>query len=119
VTDVLLHYTHGPEFAVVEITALAFFEAAEPALRQIAARTRHFRDRRLLVNLLDVVGTLGAEEQRMLGLLAWRHLSHMDKVASLVPADKLTHASEQAARSQGMELRVFAGLTEAIEWLTA
>jgi hypothetical protein len=118
VTDVSLHYTHGPRFAVVEITALAFFESAEPVIQEIARRTRHFGDRRLLVNLLDVVGTLGEPEQTQLGMLAWQHLSHLEKLASLVPADKLTRLSENAARAQGMQLRVFTQLPAAIEWLT-
>lgn len=119
VTDVSLHYTHGPSFAVVEITALAFLEAAEPTLQEIARRTLQFEDRRLLVNLLDVVGTFGPEEQKTIGLLAWRYLSHLEKVASLVPPDKITHVSENAARAQGMELRVFTELAAAIDWLTA
>ena len=117
-TDVSLHYTHGARFAVAQVTALAFFEAAEPVLQEIARRTRQFGDRRLLVNLLDVVGTLGVQEQTQLGMLAWKHLSHLEKLASLVPADKLTRLSENAARGQGMQLRVFTQLADAIEWLT-
>jgi hypothetical protein len=114
-----VHYTHGPKFAVVEITALAFLESAEPALREIAERTRQYQDQRLLINLMDVVGTFGPEQQRDLGLLAHRHLAHLQKVASLVPPDKLTRVSEAAARAQGMELRVFTELTDAIDWLVA
>lgn len=114
-----LHYTHGPGFSVVEVTSLAFLENAEPVLREIAERTRQFRDRRLLINLMDVVGTFGPEQQRELGLLAHTHLSHLEKVASLVPPEKLTRVSEAAARAQGMELRVFTQLVDAIDWLRA
>jgi hypothetical protein len=112
-----LHYTHGPTFAVVEVTALAFLENAEPVLREIAERSRQYGNRRLLINLMDVVGTFGPEQQRDLGLLAFRHLSHLEKVASLVPPEKLTRVSEAAARAQGMELRVFSLLTDAVGWL--
>lgn len=115
----LLHYTHGPSFAVVEVTALAFVENAIPALVEMAQRTRERGDRRLLINLMDVVGTFGIEQQREIGLLAHRYLSHLERVASLVPPDKITHASELAAQSQGLQLRVFTELTEAIEWLVA
>ena len=114
----LLHYTHGPAYAVAEVTALAFLESAEPVLREMAQRTRQHGDRRLLINLMDVVGTLGPQEQHAIGLLAHRHLSHLEKVASLVPPDKLTRVSEGAARAQGMELRVFTSLLEAMDWLT-
>lgn len=112
-----LHYTHGPAFSVVEVTALAFVEDAEPTLQAIAERTRHFVDRRLLINLMDVVGTFDPEQQRTLGMLAYRYLSHLEKVASLVPPEKLTRVSEAAARAQGMELRVFTALPDAINWL--
>ena len=112
-----LHYTHGPSFGVVEVTSLAFLENAEPAVREIAERTRHFGDRRLLINLMDVVGTFGPDQQREIGILAYRYLGHLERVASLVPPDKLTRVSEAAAQAQGLQLRVFTQLTEAIEWL--
>lgn len=114
-----LHFTSGPAYAVAEITALAFMESAEPLLQEISARTRQFGTRRLLINLLDVVGTFGAEEQQAIGLLAYRYLSHLEKVASLVPPEKLTRVSEAAARAQGMELRVFTRLPDALDWLLA
>lgn len=112
-----LHFTHGPSFSVVEVTALAFLEDAEPALVEIARRTRQAGTRRLLINLVDVVGTFGPEQQRAIGLLAHRYLQHLEKVASLVAPEKLTRQSEAAARAQGMELRVFTQLGEALDWL--
>jgi hypothetical protein len=114
-----LHYTRGPAFAVVEVIALAFLENAEPVLRDIAERTRQHGDRRLLINLLDVVGTFGLEQQRELGLLAYKYLSHLETVASLGPPEKLPRGSEAAARAQGMELRVFTRLSDAMDWLVA
>jgi hypothetical protein len=114
-----LHFTNGPAYAVADITALAFLEDAEPVLREIAQRTQRLGSRKLLVNLVDVVGTFGPEEQRTIGLLAHRYLSHLEKVASLVPPEKLTRVSENAARAQGMELRVFTQLPDALEWLVA
>ena len=59
-------------------------------------------DRRLLVNLLDVVGTFGPQEQLSIGKLAALYLGHLEKMASLVPEDKLTRISENAARQQGI-----------------
>jgi hypothetical protein len=114
-----LHYTHGPSFSVVEVTALAFLESAEPSLREIAQLTHRHSDRRLLVNLIDVVGTFGPAEQQAIGLLAYQYLSHLERVASLVPPDKITRVSEAAAQAQGMQLRVFTQLTDAIDWLVS
>jgi len=112
-----VHYTHGPSFAVVEVTSLAFIENAEPAVREIAERTRENQDRRLLINLIDVVGTFGPEQHHEIGLLAYRYLSHLEKVASLVAPDKITRVSEAAAQAQGLQLRVFTEISDAIEWL--
>lgn len=114
-----LKYTHGPAMAVVEVSALAFAETAEPVLREIASRTRERHDRRLLINLLDVVGTFDPKDQQAMGLLAARHLSHLEKVASLVPEEKITRVSEAAARAEGMQLKVFTKLTDAVSWLLA
>ena len=114
-----LHYTHGPNFGVVEVTSLAFMENAEPAVREIAELTHRHADRRLLINLMDVVGTFGPAEQREIGILAYRFLSHLEKVASIVPPDKITRVSEAAAQAQGLQLRVFTELTDAVEWLVA
>ena len=114
-----VHYTPGPSYAVAEVTALAFIEDSVPVLEEIARRTRESGTKRLLINLMDVVGTFGREEQQAIGLLAHRHLAHLEKVASLVPPEKLTRLSEQAARAQGMELRVFTTLSAAIDWLSS
>jgi hypothetical protein len=103
--------------AVVEVSALAFAETAEPVLREIATRTREHGDRRLLINLLDVVGTFETRDQQAMGLLAARYLGHLERVASLVPEDKITRVSEAAAQGQGMQLRVFTKLTDAVSWL--
>jgi hypothetical protein len=114
-----LVYRHGPKMALAEVSALAFLESAEPVLRQIERRTRHHGDTRLLVNLLDVVGTFGPQEQQAIGRLATHHLSHLEKVASLVPEEKITHVSEQVAQAAGMQLRVFTNFTDAVTWLVA
>ncbi len=112
-----LRYKHGPAMAVAEVSCLAFIETAEPVLLEIEAHTQRHRDRRLLVNLRDVVGTMGPQEHALIGKLAVRHLAHLERVASLVAEDKITRVSEGVARAQGMQLRVFTQLTEAVAWL--
>jgi hypothetical protein len=103
--------------SVVEISGLAFAEQAQDVLRAIQARTRENGDRRLLVDLTDVVGTLGPREHEALGLLAVKYLSHLERVASLVPQDKITRVSEATAQAQGMQLKVFTDFTGAVSWL--
>ena len=114
-----VRYTHGPAYAVAQVSSLAFMEESLGVLEELAMRTRGSGARRLLINLLDVVGTFGRDEQQAIGLLTHRHLAHLERVASLVPEDKMTRVSEAAARSQGMELRVFTSLPDALAWLTS
>ena len=114
-----LYYTHGPAFAAVEITALAFIEDVEPVLREIAERTREHGDRRVLININDVVGTFTPEEHQLIGALTYRYLSHMEKVATLAPAEKITGVSAAIARGKGLELRAFPSLGDAVGWLVS
>ncbi|MDB5750526.1 MAG: hypothetical protein JWP65_947 [Ramlibacter sp.] len=112
-----LRYKRGTAMSVVEITGRAFAEQAQEVVRVIRARTREHGDKRLLIDLTDVDGTLGPREHQALGLLAARFLSHLERMASLVPEDKITRVSEAAAQGQGLQLKVFTDLTGAVNWL--
>ena len=114
-----LNISRSGRFAVAQVTALAFTEVAGEVLAEIERATREAGDQRLLIDLLDVVGTFEPAFQRELGMLAFKHLSHLKKVASLVPQEKVTHLSEEAAQDQGLQLRVFTTLTDAVTWLLA
>ena len=112
-----LRYKHGSAMSVVEVTGLAFAEQAQQVVEAIQARTMENADRRLLIDLTDVVGTLGPAEHQALGVLAARYLTHLERVASLVPEDKITRVSEAAAQKRGLQLKVFTQLTSAVDWL--
>ncbi|MGV3571079.1 MAG: STAS/SEC14 domain-containing protein [Ramlibacter sp.] len=112
-----LRYKHGSAMSVVEVTGLAFAEQAQDVIEAIQARTMEHEDRRLLIDLTDVVGTLGPAEHQAIGMLAVRYLSHLERVASLVPEDKITRISEATAQKHGLQLKVFTDLTGAVNWL--
>jgi hypothetical protein len=48
---------------------------------------------------------------------AARQLQHLQRIASLVPPDRLTRASEKTARRSGLNLTVFTSEEEAVAWL--
>jgi HPt (histidine-containing phosphotransfer) domain-containing protein len=112
-----LTYTHGERMAVAEVSGLAFVDDAQEVVIRIQQASQAHGDRRLLINLADVVGTLEQQDHQLLGRLAATYLGHLHKVASLVPEDKITRVSEQAAQSLGVQLRVFTSLTAAVDWL--
>ena len=74
-------------------------------------------DRRVLVDLRAVDGELTPTEQIFLGELVAQDLPHLERVASVVPAERITHNSETAAQDRGMRLRVFTSQDDAIGWL--
>ncbi len=81
--------------------------------------TAFWSDRKVLVDLQGVDGELTPTEQIFLGELVAQNLPHLEKIASVVPANRITHNSETAAQDLGMRLRVFTSRDDAIGWLTA
>jgi predicted nucleic acid-binding Zn ribbon protein len=114
-----LSITRSPRMAAAQVTALASHDEAQEIVMAIAEQTREHGDKRLLIDLTDFVGTLDIDSHRWAGELVFRHLSHLERIASLVPEDKITRVSEQTAQAHGVQLRVFAELTSAVEWLIA
>jgi hypothetical protein len=46
-----------------------------------------------------------------------RRLSHLQRVASVVPSQRRTGTSEKVANAQGIRLRVFVDEAQATAWL--
>ncbi|WP_332823662.1 hypothetical protein [Ramlibacter sp.] len=70
-----------------------------------------------LVDLRGVVTEYSQLEQFRIGEEAASSLSHMDKIASVVPTARITRISQRAARRNGVDLCVFGDEREAVEWL--
>jgi hypothetical protein len=54
-----------------------------------------------------------------IGKAVAEHLDHLEKLASLVPADRATGISRKVAQEAGVNLGVFVDEAEAIRWLSA
>jgi len=85
----------------------------------LGADTLFWSDRRVLADLRGVEGELTPTEQIFLGELVAQNLSHLERLASLVPPPSITRNSEGAAQELGMRLRVFTSKDDAVRWLTA
>lgn len=107
-----------PEFTSLKATGEATFEDFVQLIDRLAEETRQRGDKRLLVDLLDVGGELKFTEHFQIGERAAVRLTHLEKVASVVPETKLTRTSEKVALTRGFQLRVFSSMTEAIRWLS-
>jgi hypothetical protein len=72
-----------------------------------------------LVDLRGVATEYSQLEQFRIGEEAASSLSHMDKIASIVPEARITRISQRAARRNGTDLCVFSEEAQAVAWLLA
>ncbi len=107
-----------PEFTSIKISGPASLDTFLELIASLAQQTRERGDRRILVDLLDVTGELKFTEHFQMGEHAARQLQHLDKMASVVPEEKITRTSEKVAVMQGLQLRIFTSMNEAIQWLS-
>lgn len=106
-----------PEFTSVKLSGPATIEDFVQLIRQAGEESRRQGDRRMLVDQLDIPVTLKFTDHFRIGEEVARHLQHLEKLATVVPPDKITRTSEKVALRQGMQLRVFTTVNEAIRWL--
>lgn len=85
----------------------------------IGQETVYWSDRRVVVDLRQVEGALTPTEQIFLGELVAQDLTHIERMASIVPPDRLTRNSERAAQQLGSQLRVFDDEAQALAWIGA
>jgi hypothetical protein len=71
----------------------------------------------VLVDLRPVQTPFSREDQFRIGEEAAASLSHMDRIASVVPPDRITRISERAARRNGVNVCVFDDEQQALAWL--
>lgn len=106
-----------PEFVSVKLSGPATIEDFVRLIGEMGAESRRLGDRRMLVDQLDIPVTLKFTDHFRIGEEVARHLAHLEKLATVVPPDKITRTSEKVALRQGMQLRVFTGINDAIRWL--
>ena len=114
--NVALH--NLPGYLSIKITGPASLEELVDVIATVGTQTRERGDKRVLVDLLDVEGEMKFTDHFQLGTQVAQHLRHLDRLASVVPEDKITRTSEKVALKQGFQLRVFTSLGKAVQWLS-
>jgi SpoIIAA-like len=83
----------------------------------LGVESETWNDDRVLVDLRRVDTPFTRYEQFRIGEEAAASLSHMEKIASLVPRERITRVSEKTARRMGANVCVFDDEQCALEWL--
>lgn len=83
----------------------------------LGVESEAWEEDRALVDLRGVATPFTQMEQFRIGEEAAASLSHMRKIASVVPAERLTRISERAARRNGTNVCVFDDERAALAWL--
>ena len=110
--------TRFTQYVQVAVEGPASIKSFVELIDRLGEDTTFWSDRKVLVDLRGVEGQLTPSEQVFVGELVARDLQHIDKLASVVPPERLTRNSESAAQELGMRLRVFSSRQEALIWLT-
>ena len=104
-------------FIRVVVTGLPSIGQLLSLIHLLGVESETWEQDRVLVDLRAVETDFSREEQFRIGEEAGISLSHMDRIASVVPASRITRVSEKAARRNGVNVCVFGDEQEALAWL--
>lgn len=105
------------DHVALELTGTIDLAALLALIEKLGDLTQSEGDSRVLLNMLGMPGEVPLAAQIQVGEHLARHWSHLLRVASVVPAERLTRTSEKIVRAQGLAFRVFDDLEQAHAWL--
>jgi hypothetical protein len=105
----------------VRVTVSGELEIGEllSMIHLLGVESETWSDDRVLVDLRAVATPFTRYEQFRIGEETAASLSHMEKIASLVPTERITRVSEKTARRMGANVCVFDDEGAAMAWLRA
>jgi hypothetical protein len=113
--DLAIH--RDPRYIRVAVTGEPSTGQLLSLIHLLGVESETWEQSRVLVDLREVRTKFDRAEQFRIGEEAAASLSHMHRIASLVPADRITRVSEKAARRNGINVCVFDDEQAALAWL--
>jgi hypothetical protein len=110
------HIIRYPGYVQVEVAGPSSIGDFVALIATVGQGTVYRSDRRVLVDPRRVEGAPSETEQVFLGEPVAHDLSHIERMASVVPGEQITRNSENAARERGSQLRVFDNQPETLAW---
>ncbi|MBG9387053.1 STAS/SEC14 domain-containing protein [Caenimonas aquaedulcis] len=108
---------HRSRYSVVRVDGEPDLNEFLTFVERLGVESAGWGVREVLVDMRTVRSLKTFTEHYAIGESVARHLAHLRKMASVVPADRVTRASEKTAKRSGVNLTVFTTESEAIEWL--
>jgi hypothetical protein len=117
INDLSLAVTHEADYVSVMGYGSASLRDFFLAIDVMAVAAATHANRRVLIDLLAVRQSLSYAEHLMLGARVAERLASAERVATIVPEQYRSGASEKAAQKSGLMLHAFTGRGDAIAWL--
>ena len=116
-----LHSTpeHREGYSVIRVEGEPTLGEFLAFLQRVGKETSAWPVKRVMFDLRGVRTLTTFTEHYAVGEESARQLHHLHRIASVVPADRITRASEKTAQRAGVNIRVFTSESEAIAWLAA
>jgi hypothetical protein len=108
---------HRDRYSVVRVDGDPSLGQFLSFLQLMGVETAAFPHKRVLFDLRGVRTLTTFTEHYAVGEEAARQFRHLHRIASLVPPDRITRASEKTAQQSGINLSVFTEEGAAIGWL--
>ena len=117
--SISFHVAHRDSYAVVRVEGEPTLAEFLDFVETVGAQSAGWPTDCALFDLRSVRTLKTFTDHYSVGEAVAKHLRHLRKVASVVPADRLTRASEKTARQSGVALSVFISEGEAMQWLVS
>ena len=106
-----------PRYVRVALTGSPSIGQLLSMIHLLGVESETWKQTATLVDLRGVSTEFTQLEQFRIGEEAASSLSHMDKIASVVPPARITRISEKAAKRNGTNVCVFGDEQAAVAWL--
>ena len=108
---------HRKAYSVVRLHGEPTLGQMLSMIQLLGVETSAWRARRVLFDLRGVRTLTSFTDHYAIGEETARNLGHLNRIASVVDSDMITHASEKTAQRSGVNLTVFTDEAEAVRWL--
>ena len=107
----------GPVYVRVTVSGQPEIGELLAMIHLLGVESETWEEDRVLVDLRRVDTIFTRYEQFRIGEEAAASLSHMEKIASVVPPERITRVSQKTARRMGANVTVFSDEKAAVVWL--